>query len=361
MAAQENYYDILGVAHDADAKTIKRAFLKKARQLHPDINKEADAEEKFKKVNEAYSVLSDEQKRANYDRYGSAEGPAGFRSDYVDMSDFFRGSGFDVDDIFSSFFSGGARRSSGAATPNRGRDMSMNFTITLEEAASGCSKKIAYERLAPCDDCNGKGAAADAHEVTCSHCKGTGVVTQVQQSIFGQVQSQTVCSACGGMGKVFDHPCETCQGQGRTPSRERVSVEIPRGIHSGQTMRVAHRGEAGLRGAASGDLLLRIVIAEHKTFERQGDDLFCELTIDSLQAIVGCTKEVQGILPDETVEVHIPSSCEYGQRISVSGKGMPRRQSSARGSLVAVVRVVSPKGLSKADKACIKKLVDGRN
>ena len=342
--ADKDYYEVLGVDRDADAKTIKRAFLKKARTLHPDVNKAPDAEERFKQVNEAYACLSDERKRANYDRYGTPEGPAGFGSDYVDMSDIF-GGGFGINDIFDSFFGGGG--TAGArATRTRGRDMAITLRISLAEAAAGCKKTISYERLAPCDDCNGSGIAADGHEKTCERCQGRGVVTEVQRTIFGQMQAQTTCPDCGGSGKVIDHPCETCGGQGRTPSHETVQVEIPAGVHTGQSVRVPGRGEAGMRGDRSGDLMATIEIMPDERFERQGDDLYCSVEVDALEAMVGSSRTIEGILADEYIEVEIPSACQYGQQIRVERRGMPRLNSKARGSLIVVVRVVVPDDLT---------------
>lgn len=360
MANSENYYDILGVSHDADAKTIKRAFLKLARTLHPDVNDSPDAEEKFKKVNEAYSVLSDPQKRSNYDRYGSAEGPAGFGGGYTDMSDFFSGAGFDVNDIFSSFFGGAASASRGSTQRSAGRDMSITISISLEEAAAGLSKKISYERLAPCDDCDGTGAEKDAHEVACKDCDGKGFTVRVEQTVFGRMQSQAVCTHCMGRGKVFDKPCETCQGQGRAPSRENVRISIPAGVHDQQVLTLKDKGEAGMLGAASGSLLVRIHVKAHSQFERQGDDLYMKLSIDSLEAIAGTTCEVPGILKDEKVSISVPSSCEYGQQIQLPKKGMPRLNSHARGSLIVVVEVKAPKSLSKEQKATIAEMVKER-
>ncbi|MBQ9058386.1 MAG: DnaJ domain-containing protein, partial [Atopobiaceae bacterium] len=184
MKPQRDYYEVLGVDRSADARTIKRAFLKKARELHPDVNDADDAEERFKEVNEAYSVLSDDSRRANYDRYGDADGPFGSHGggDYVDMSDFF--SGFGMDDLFSSFFGGGA---SARTTRTRGRDMAMTLKITLEEAAAGCTKTIAYERLAPCEDCSGTGAEGGEAARSCITCAGTGRVSRIQRTIIGQM------------------------------------------------------------------------------------------------------------------------------------------------------------------------------
>ncbi len=357
MSSGRDYYEVLGVDKDADAKTIKRAFLKLARKLHPDVNKEPGAEEKFKEVNEAYSVLSDERKRANYDRYGTAEGPGGFGSDYVDMSDIF-GGGFGIDDIFDSFFGGSRGGSRPART--RGRDMGITLQLTLAEAAAGCKKTVSYERLAPCDDCNGTGIAEGGHETTCTRCNGTGRVTEYQRTIFGQMKSTGVCPECGGSGKVIDKPCETCDGQGRTPSRETVEVDIPAGVHSGQSLSVKGKGEAGVRGDVAGDLIVRIEIKQDELFERQGDDLFCKVELDYLEAIVGKRVRVEGILADEEVVVDVPAGCEYGQQVRVEGKGMPRLGSSARGSLYAVVEVIAPKGLDASQLASIGALVEAR-
>jgi molecular chaperone DnaJ len=348
VESKKDYYEVLGVPRDADAKTIKRAFLKKARVLHPDVSDDPNAEEKFKEVNQAYSVLSDERKRANYDRYGDENGPAGFGSDYVDMSDIFNGSGFGIDDIFDSFFGGGASGSAGGrAARTRGRDMGIRLTVTLAEAAAGVTKTLAYDRLAPCDDCGGTGVAEGGHERTCDRCHGTGRVIEVQRTIFGQMQTQTTCPVCHGSGKVVDKPCETCEGQGRTPSRETVEVKVPAGVHSGQTIRIAGKGEAGVRGDTSGDLVVSIEVAQDERFERQGDDLYTTVRVDALQAIVGTTVTVDGIMRGERVKVEIPAGCQYGQHIKVERRGMPRQGMISRGSLIAVVQVVVPTDLDK--------------
>ena len=344
---KKDYYEVLEVPRDADAKTIKRAFLKKARTLHPDVNKAPDAEERFKEVNEAYAVLSDDQKRANYDRYGDPNGPMGFGSDYVDVSDIFGGSGFGFGDIFDSFFGGGSRGAGGAAARTRGRDMGIRLTITLEEAAAGCKKTVAYTRLAPCEDCGGTGAAEGGHMHTCERCHGTGRVVEVQRTIFGQMQTQTTCPACHGQGQVIDHPCETCEGQGRAPSREKVEVQVPAGVHSGQTITVDGKGEAGVRGDASGNLVVSVEVAESERFERRGDDLYCTVQVDSLQAILGTSVTIDGIMEGERVTVDVPAGCQFGQQVVVERKGMPRMGMIARGNLVAVVQVVTPRDLTK--------------
>jgi molecular chaperone DnaJ len=333
----------LGVSKDADQRTIKRAFVKLARQYHPDVNKSPDAEEKFKEISEAYSVLSDEEKRANYDRYGSPDGPGGFGSDYVDMSDIF-GGGFG--DIFDTFFGGGRSGEAARQARTRGRDMGITLHITLREAAAGCTKKISYERLAPCDDCNGTGVAEGGSVKTCDRCHGTGRVVQSQRTIFGEMQTQTTCPQCHGTGRMVDKPCETCDGQGRTPSHETVKVDIPAGVHSGQTVRVSGKGEAGVRGESSGDLVVSIQIDQDQTFERQGDDLYCRVQVDSIDAMLGKTVTVDGVLAGERVAVEVPAGVQYGEQARVPRHGMPRLNSNARGSLIAVVQVVTPGDLT---------------
>ena len=357
LEPKRDYYEVLEVPRDADARTIKRAFLKKARVLHPDVCDEPDAEERFKEVNEAYSVLSDETKRANYDRYGDPNGPMGFSGgDYVDMGDIFGG----FSDIFDTFFGGGARGAGTRQQRARGRDMGIRLTITLEEAAEGCTKTVAYDRLAPCDDCGGTGADADGKVVSCDRCHGTGVVSEFQRTIFGQMQSQHTCPECNGTGQRVDHPCETCGGQGRTPSKERVEVQVPAGVRSGQTTRISGKGEAGLRGEASGDLVVSFEVAAHERFERNGDDLYTTVTIDSLEAIMGTTVQIDGILSDERVPVTIPSGCQYGQQILVPGRGMPRQGSPMRGGLVVAVEVVTPTDLTQAQLLDLGRLVTER-
>lgn len=344
MSDKRDYYEVLGVERDADARTIKRAFLKKAREVHPDVSDDPDAEMKFKEVNEAYSVLSDEQKRANYDRFGTADGMGG--SGYVDFSDIFGGMG--MDDIFSSFFGGGAAGGhAGRQQRRQGRDMAISLSVTLEEAAQGCTKTISYDRLAPCEDCDGTGLAEGAKEEPCKRCHGTGYVTQVQRSIFGQVQSSAPCPDCHGEGTVIDHPCDMCDGQGRTPTHEKLDIKVPAGISSGRQLRVSGYGEAGYRGAPAGDLIVSVEVERHDRFERHGDDLYLDLSVSMVQAALGCTVEVDGIMPDERVSVHVPAGSQPGALVTVEGRGMPRiGGGGARGRLVARVKVVVPTELS---------------
>jgi molecular chaperone DnaJ len=234
--------------------------------------------------------------------------------------------------------------------------MGIGMRVSLEEAAAGCTKTISYDRLAPCDDCGGTGSSDGGTQTKCERCGGTGRVVEVQRTIFGQMQSQSTCPVCGGVGSVIEHPCETCGGQGRAPERETLEVSIPAGIHSGQTVRIEGKGEAGIRGDASGDLVARIDIRPHERFERQGDDLFCQIEVDAFDAMLGTTMEIPGILKDEQVQVEVPAGCQYGQQLRVEGRGMPRTGTSARGSLIAIVDIRIPDDLSEAETAALGKL-----
>ena len=261
MADKRDYYEVLGVDRDATPDQIKRAFRKKAVKLHPDHNDAPDANEQFAELNEAYSVLSDEQKRSMYDRYGTVDGMPG-GSGFVDFSDIFGGMG--VDDIFSSIFGGsggGTRdRARDRARRRAGRDMAISLSITLEEAAQGCKKTITFDRLGPCEDCDGSGSEDGGQEQPCPNCNGTGYVTTVQQSIFGAMQSSSPCPDCKGEGTVVDKPCSHCHGDGRVRTHERLDVEVPAGVGTGRQLRLRGYGEAGFRGAGAGDLIVTIQV-----------------------------------------------------------------------------------------------------
>ncbi len=358
MSDKRDFYEVLGVDRDADQRTIKRAFLKKARTVHPDVSDDPDAEEKFKELNEAYSVLSDEQKRANYDRFGTADGMGG--SGYVDINDIFGGMG--MDDIFSSIFGGGmggggSRRSKAAR--RRGRDMAISMTISLEDAAVGCKKNIQIDRMAPCKTCGGSGSEQGAQETSCPRCGGTGFVTTVQRSFLGQVQSSSPCPDCNGEGTVLDHPCPDCHGEGRVRTTEKIEIEIPAGVSDGAQLRVSGKGEAGFRGEASGDLIVSVRVDDHALFQRSGNDLICAVDVSMSQAALGCSVEVAGILADEAIEVEIPGGTQYGDTVRVSGKGMPRLGGGgARGDLLCQVRVNVPRHLTGPQREALEKFAE---
>ena len=353
----KDLYDILGVSKDASEDEIKKAFRKKARELHPDVNKAPDAEERFKELNEAYDVLSDASKRAQYDRFGTVPGAAGagaggYGSGYVDISDMF--GGFGMGDIFSQFFGGGA--GGGRAARKEGRDMGVGLRITLEEAAKGVEKEIVYDRLAPCADCDGSGLAEGGHEVTCSRCNGSGRVVTVQRTFLGDMQTATTCPECNGTGHTITNPCPECDGQGRVPDRQKVTVKVPAGIKDGQQLRVAGFGEAGMNGARSGDLLVTVRIAEHEYFLRDGDDLHAAASISMVQAALGADIEITGIMDDETVTVTVPDGCQNDQVIKVRGYGMPKLRSASRGDLFVHITVTIPKKVNKKQRKILEQL-----
>ena len=361
MADKRDYYEVLGVDRDATADQIKRAFRRKAVKLHPDHNDAPDANEQFAELNEAYSVLSDDQKRAMYDRYGTVDGMPG-GSGFVDISDIFGGMG--VDDIFSSIFGGGGGasprdRARDRARRRAGRDMALSLTVTLEEAARGCKKTSTFDRLGPCDDCGGSGSEDGGQEQPCPHCNGTGYVTTVQQSIFGAMQSSSPCPDCKGEGTVIDKPCAHCHGDGRVRTHERLEVEVPAGVGTGRQLRLRGYGEAGFRGAGAGDLIVTIQVEADERFERHGDDLMSEVHIGIAEAALGCTVDVEGILPDERFELDIPAGTQYGEAIVVDGRGMPRLGGGGgRGRFVARVRVDVPKHLSEAAREALERYAE---
>ena len=351
------YYDILGVSRDASEGDIKKAFRRKARELHPDVNKAPDAEERFKELNEAYDVLSDPQKKSMYDRYGTADAAQGFGGyQSVDMSDIFGGMG----DIFSSFFGGMGGDGRGSAQRRRdGRDMGIGLRLTLEEVARGVKKDIVYDRLAPCEECGGSGCAENGHEVECAKCHGTGRVVSVQRTFLGDMQTAATCPDCGGTGHTIDHPCPECNGQGRVPDREHLTIEIPQGIHDGQQVRIQGHGEAGMNGAPAGDLIATVRIEPHEYFERDGDHLHTRANITVAQAALGAEISVDGIMEGEKVPVKVPAGCQPGQTLRVKGSAQPRfRRPDQRGDLHVHVTVVVPTKLSRTAKRLLKELGD---
>lgn len=358
----KDLYAVLGVDRNASEDEIKKAFRRRARELHPDVNKAEDAEDQFKELNEAYDVLSDSQKRAQYDRFGTIPGAAsaggGYGgSGYVDFEDLFGGGFGGMGDIFSSFF-GGMGNTGRTQMRTEGRDMGVGLRLTLEEVARGVDKEIVYDRLSPCPDCGGSGLAEDGKEVTCPKCNGQGRVVTVQRTFLGDMQTATTCPECGGGGKVIENPCPECEGQGRVPDRQHVTVEVPAGIKDGQQLRISGFGEAGLRGARAGDLIVTCRIQPHEFFKREGDALHARANVSMVQAALGADIELDGILPDEKVSVHIPEGCQNDEVIRVKGFGMPKFRSDGRGDMYVHVNVVIPKKLSKKQRELLEELAE---
>lgn len=347
-ARTEDYYTLLGVDKTASAEEIKKAFRHRARELHPDVNNAPDAEDRFKEVNEAYDVLSDPDKRQQYDRFGRVGGAAGGSGGFqytADFGDLFGGAGgVNMEDLFSAFF-GGVR---GRGTRLEGRDMAMQLLITLADAATGVEKEIVLDRLATCDVCGGTGSADGTGTTSCPDCGGTGQRVTQRNTFLGTMQTVAPCETCGATGHVVANPCDECQGSGRVPDRQHVNVTVPKGIRDGQQIRLRGLGEAGIRGATAGDLIVSVRIAADDYLHREGDDLHCRATITIAQAALGVELQVHGILEDSTVVV--PQGTQHGDTVRVKGAGMPRLNSSNRGDMYVHIAIEVPKKLTKRQR-----------
>ena len=367
MAEKRDYYEVLGVGKNANADEIKKAYRKAAIKYHPDKNPgDKEAEEKFKEAAEAYDVLSNPDKRARYDQFGHA-GMSGAAGGGAGGFGGFGGGGFSMEDIFSQFgdifgghFGGGFRSSDGggARHVNRGSDIRVRVKLTLAEIANGVTKKLKINKTVACDKCGGSGARDANSYSTCSTCNGTGYVTRVENTFFGRMQTQGVCPTCGGTGKVIDKPCEECEGQGRIPDRQHVTVEVPAGIREGQQLRVTGFGEAGMHGARPGDLIVTCRIQPHEFFEREGDNLHARANVSFIQATLGAEIEIDGIFHDEKVMVRVPEGCQNEQVIRVKGMGMPRLKSTERGDMYVHITVLIPKKVTKKQRELLEKVAE---
>jgi molecular chaperone DnaJ len=353
MTATRDYYEILGVARDADDATLKKAFRRLARELHPDVNRhDPAAEEKFKEAAEAYEVLSDPPRRATYDRYGHeglrsggyAPNFEGFGS-VADIFDAFFGSGFG--DVFGGARSGGAVH---------GGDVAVSAEIDLAESASGASVEVSYEAIVMCETCRGNGAEPGTPIETCSRCGGTGHLRAVSRTPFGQMMRTVPCDVCEGDGRVAKDPCKRCRGRGRRVERMRVAVDVPAGIADGQRIRISGRGHAGERGGPAGDLYVLIHVREDPRFIRDGDDLVTAVDVSAPLAALGTTVQVPTL--DGGVELEIPPGTQPHETLVVRGAGLPplRGRSRRPGDLRVVVNVVIPRNLSRDQRALYEQL-----
>jgi molecular chaperone DnaJ len=354
--AKRDYYEVLGVDRNASQEEIKKAFRKLARKYHPDMNKEdPSAEEKFKEINEAYEVLSDPEKRRQYDQFGHAAdgagaGPGGGMGGW-DFGDF----GTSFDSIFDMFFGGGfgAQRAARPG-PERGADLRYDLEISLEEAAFGLERDIEVVRLEACPTCGGTGAKPGTSPITCPVCGGRGQTAQVRTTAFGRFTSITTCPRCGGEGRVIDSPCSACQGRGRVRKRKKIRVKVPAGVDSGMRVRVAGEGEAGLRGGPPGDLFVFITVRPHEVFQRDGNDIVCEIPISIWQAALGDEVEVPALEGRATLRV--PEGTQTGTAFRLRGKGIPDVRGGSRGDQYVRVRVVTPTRLTEKEKELIREL-----
>ena len=345
---KRDYYEVLGVAKGASEDEIKKAYRQMAKKYHPDLNPgDKEAEARFKEVNEAYEVLSDSQKKARYDQYGHAGvdpnfGAGGYQGYGFDGMD------IDLGDIFSSFFGGGGARRSNPNAPRRGSDVSASVVISFEEAARGCKKQVDVRLVDTCSDCRGSGAAKGSAPKPCPACNGTGQERRQQRTPFGVIQTQSVCSRCRGKGKIIDKPCSTCSGTGQVRRPSSVGINIPAGIADGQVITIRGKGNAGTNGGPAGDLEIQVAVRPHPVFEREGDDVHCELPLTVAQMALGA--EVQVPTLDGNVPYTVREGTQPGETFRLKGKGFPYINGRGRGDEVVRVTVEVPKNLTSEQK-----------
>ena len=359
MAApgKKDYYEILGVGRGASADEIKKAYRKLTRKYHPDANPgDTEAEKKYKEINEANEVLSDPQKRAQYDQFG-------YVGDMPPGGDFggFGGAGFGgadfgdlFGDLFGSAFGGTGRRSVDPNAPRRGNDLEYTMQISLEDAFRGVTKKIEVPRLETCPHCGGSGAEPGTKVETCPTCGGRGQVQQTVNTPFGQMAQVTACPTCHGKGKVIKTPCRECKGQGRVRKQHSVDVKIPAGIDTGIRLRVSSQGEAGVNGGPSGDLFLLIEVKPDRRFQRKGDDLNTSVDIKYPQAALGCEVKIETFDGFETLD--IPAGTQPGSKLRIKGRGMPRLRGKGSGDMNILVKVTISKDPSAKERELLEQI-----
>lgn len=347
--SKRDFYEVLGISKNASPEEIKKAYRKLAREYHPDVNKAANAEEKFKEVKEAYDTLSDSQKKAHYDRFGHTDPNQGGFGGGGAGADF---GGFG--DIFDMFFGGGGggnRRNPNA--PQRGADLQYSLTLEFKEAIFGKEMEIEIPRTESCDTCHGSGAKPGTKVETCSVCSGTGQEEQIQNTPFGRIVNRRVCSRCQGQGKIVQVPCPTCHGNGKVKTRRKIMVNIPAGVDDGAQLRMTGEGESGLRGGGPGDLYIVIRVKAHEFFEREGDDIYCEMPLTFAQVALGDEIEVPTLTGK--VKLKIPAGTQTDTFFRLRGKGVPRMRSYGQGDQHVKVVVVTPTKISDEQRELLRK------
>lgn len=363
MADKRDYYDVLGVSKSATEAEIKSAFRKKAKEFHPDLNKDnPEAAEKFKEAQEAYSVLSDENKRKMYDQYGhagvSSSGP-GMGGGFGGFQDF-GGAGFDFGDIFDSIFGGesgfggfsnfgGGRSSKPRAT--RGSDILMRMNLTFDEAVYGCEKKFNIDVVEDCSECHGHGGF-DREE--CSTCHGRGTITTQQQTILGSFMSTTTCPDCKGQGHTYKRKCTECRGKGKVTVHKKLTINIQEGINTGDRQRVSGKGNPGSNGGENGDLYIEFIVDEHEYYVRENDDIYLEVPLTLTEAILGCKKTIPTLYGN--VKLNIAAGTNSGDKQRIKGKGINNKYRRHKGDMYVIFKVYTPKKLSREQKSLIEKL-----
>lgn len=357
---KKDYYEILGVSKTASDEEIKRAFRKLAKEYHPDINKNPGAEEKFKEIGEAYSVLSDANKRRQYDQFGhaafengggaGASGFSGFDMGDIDLSDILGdlfGGGF------SSFTGGFGRSSNRSKRASRGEDIRVVLNLTFEEAVFGCEKDIKLNLTSECSNCKGKGGF---NEKTCHTCGGAGKVLEQAQTIFGYMQTQKVCPDCRGAGKSYEKVCDECKGRGIVEKTKTLTVTIPEGVDEGYQLRLSGKGHAGLNGGPNGDVFLEFKIKEHPLFERDGADIYLEVPVTITEAVLGCKKEIPTLYGN--IDLEIKAGTQNYTKLKIKGKGIKLPNAISKGNMYAVVNIIVPTKLDRKQKKLFQELAE---
>lgn len=348
--SKRDYYEVLGVDKNASKEEIKKAYRKLARKYHPDVNKEADAADKFKEVTEAYEMLSDEQKRAQYDQFGHTDPNQGFGG-FGGGADF---GGFG--DIFDMFFGGGGGRRRDPNAPRQGADLQYTMTLEFEEAAFGKETDIQIPKEEECDTCDGSGAKPGTKPETCPHCNGAGQLNTEQNTPFGKIVNRRVCHHCNGTGNYVREKCSTCGGDGKVTKRKKIHVKIPAGVDDGQQMRVSGQGEPGVNGGPPGDLFVVFRVKPHEFFERDEMDIYCEMPLTFAQAALGDEVEVPTL--HGKVKLKIPAGTQTGTRFRLRGKGVANVRGYGQGDQHVKIRVVTPTNLSSKQKQLLKELAE---
>ena len=350
MAMKQDYYEVLGVPRNASEEEIKRAFRKLAFQYHPDHNKDSNAEEKFKEINEAYQVLSNREKRTSYDRYGhiATEG------EQVSSDFGFGGLG----DIFESFFNFG-ETPFGRTThhiPRKGENLQTHLTISFEEAVFGCEKEVEIQHIEICPVCHGTGCSPGTNPRTCPECQGQGQVRKYQRSIFGQFSHITTCPRCSGRGTIITNSCPQCHGEGRIRAKRKLTVDIPAGVDDNCQLCLNGEGDAGLYGGAIGDLYVRLLVKPHSLFHREGSDILYELPVNFAQAALGDEIDIPSL--DEKLNLKIPPGTQNGEFFRLKGKGIPHLNGRGKGDQLVRIRIVTPQHLNGEQKKLFQQLAE---
>ena len=351
----EDLYSILGVSRNATDDEIKKAYRKLAKKYHPDLNKgDKSAEEKLKSVNKAYEILSDKQKRAQYDQFGSTDQNFGGSGGFGGFGGFGGvNADFDLDDIFGSFFGGFGGSSRARNVARKGSDIGISISLDFKEAAFGCKKNVRYQRIVKCSSCSGSGAKNGTSKTKCRTCGGTGHIVMGQRTPFGTIQTSQSCSSCGGTGQVIENPCNVCGGQGSVRSYENLEIDIPAGIDNNQTLNIRNKGNVGTNGGPYGDLHVEITVNPHPIFSRKDNDIYCEIPITFVQAALGGNVTVPTL--EGKAECHINEGTQPGDILRLKGKGIPFIHGYGRGDQLVKVIIEIPRYIDDEQRNLLKK------